>query len=98
MEEAGSPHGWRSAERLVDQGDLGAFDDGRSFLARGEGRGLFAVGIDAGEFFAVSIVHGHLPVFVFAPAIFGESRLCRGAFQSFLSRKRRAGNAGLSQD
>ena len=72
------PHRSRGTERswcghegcpLVDFHNARGFHDGRFLLAFREFLRAFTVDIDAGEFFAVRVIHGDLPVVVLPPAI-----------------------------
>jgi hypothetical protein len=58
---------------LVDFEDASRLDDGRLLLALGKPLGALAVDINAGEFFAVVIVDGDLPVAMPAPTILVEA-------------------------
>ena len=55
--------------RLVHFHDAGCLHDRRLLLALGEALGTLAIDIDARKFLAVVIVHGDLPMLVFAPPI-----------------------------
>jgi hypothetical protein len=62
----------KNATRLIDFHDARCFHDRRFLLAFGKPLSTFAVNIDAGELFAVVIVHGYLPVTMFTPSILVE--------------------------
>jgi hypothetical protein len=54
---------------LVHFHDSRGLHDRRLLLAIGKPRGSLAVNVDAGEFLAVVVIHGHLPVTVFPPTV-----------------------------
>ncbi|SRR5690348_9563076 len=60
--------------RLIDFEDSSRLDDWRSFLSIGEAHRSFPVNVNARKFFPVVVIHGHLPMTVFAPLIRPESR------------------------
>ena len=65
--EAGKP-----ASRLIHFHNASCFHDGRLLLPFGKLLGAFAINIDATEFLAVVVIHGNLPVTMFAPAVLVE--------------------------
>ena len=62
----------KPATRLIDFHDARCLHDRRFLLAFRKPLSTFAVNIDAGELFAVVIVHGYLPVSMFTPSILVE--------------------------
>src|ERR1700678_4064816 len=62
-------HLWLLPCWLVDFHDSRGFDYRGLLLAFREFLRTFAVDVHAGELFAISVIHGDLPVVMFAPAI-----------------------------
>jgi hypothetical protein len=58
--------------RLIHFQNASRFHDGRLLLTLGEPLGAFAIDVDATELLAVMVIHGNLPVAMFAPAILVE--------------------------
>ena len=79
-----APAAERRWSRLIDFEDTSRFDDRGFLLAFGKAFGPFAIDIDTGELFAVVVVHGDLPVAVFAALVTAEPAgfLCLVFFHS----------------
>jgi hypothetical protein len=54
---------------LINFHDSSGLDDWRFLLPLGKLLGAIAINVNAGKFFAVSVVHGHLPVVVLASLV-----------------------------
>jgi hypothetical protein len=67
--EAPSPKKTLVRRLLVDFHNSRGFDYRRFLLAFREFLGAISVDVDAGEFLAVGVIHGDLPVMMRAPAI-----------------------------
>jgi hypothetical protein len=66
---------WAKQERSGNLRDASGFHHRRAALAFGEAGGLFLVGVDTAEGFAVRIVHGNQEVVMAATAILAKLRL-----------------------
>jgi hypothetical protein len=62
----------KAPDWLIDLENASRFDDRGFLLAVGKALGTFAINIDTGELLAVVVVHGDLPVAVFATLIVAE--------------------------
>jgi hypothetical protein len=86
--ERDRPSRKKPAKRLIDFHDARCLHDRRFLLAFGKPLSTFAVNIDAGELFAVVVVHGYLPVAMFTPSILiepaGTLLFCPGFSLRFL--------------
>jgi len=62
---APAPPDWE----LINFHDSSGLDDWRFLLPLGKLLGAIAINVNAGKFFAVSVVHGHLPMVVLASLV-----------------------------